>query len=164
MKEIILTRGQTTLLDDVDYEKFSAFKWNVILRHGKWYAKRVEREYPYSRTIYLHREILGITDPKIQVDHQDGNGLNNQRYNLRECNHSQNLHNSSKRVNNTSGFKGVTLQKGKWIATIRSNGKHTYLGQFGSPEDAAKAYDEAALKYYGEFANLNFPELREKSS
>jgi hypothetical protein len=107
---------------------------------------------------------LGVTDSTILVDHKDNNGLNNQKYNLRVCTQWQNLRNSTRRSNNTSGFKGVSRFRNKWISRIRTDEGRICLGTFNTPEEAAIAYDEAALKYHGEFANLNFPELREKSS
>jgi len=109
----------------------------------------------------LHRVILGVTDPEIKVDHKDGNGLNNVRYNLRVCTTAENTRNKQKSKGNTSGFKGVCWHKRDkcWAVQICVDYKGVHLGHFpGTPEgkiEAAKAYNVAAIKYYGEFARLN---------
>jgi hypothetical protein len=102
-----------------------------------------------------------IDDPTVEVDHRDGNGLNNRRRsNLRVCSHSQNGANQKKHKNNTSGFKGVVLYKDNrsrpWCARIKVEGRHIYLGYFATPDEAAKAYDAAAIRLHGEFARTNF--------
>lgn len=105
----------------------------------------------------MHRLILGVTNPKIKIDHRDGNGLNNQRHNLREATQAQNLANSRPR-SGSSRFKGVTFRSpDKWIAQISKDGKHTYLGIFRDEFDAATAYNFAAIEMFGEFARLNRP-------
>ncbi len=103
----------------------------------------------------LHRFLLGLTDPKIIVDHEDRNGLNNQRGNLRVATKSQNEANSCKQHGTTSRFKGVSWNKrgGKWEAQIA----HRHLGCFADEMSAALAYDTAARKHFGEFCNCNFP-------
>ena len=107
----------------------------------------------------MHREILGITDPKINVDHLDGDGLNNQRSNLRVCTDSQNGANRGKQKNNKSGYKGVHWNKKtkKWAAQIQYHKKVLNLGYYSDIIEAAKAYDKKALELFGEFARLNFP-------
>ena len=102
---------------------------------------------------------MGVTDPKIQVDHIDGDGLNCQDENMRLCTQTENSRNSKIQVNNSSGYNGVNWESNskKWKAQIAINKKQTHLGLFLSAIDAARAYDEAAKKYYGEFAKLNFP-------
>ena len=104
----------------------------------------------------LHRLLLGSA---VLVDHRDGNGLNNQRSNLRPATHAQNLQNTRKRAGTTSRFKGVCWNKKKqaWVAFIKHEGKKKYLGCFSSEEVAARAYDFAASETFGEFACLNFP-------
>ena len=95
----------------------------------------------------------------MEIDHKDENKLNNQRYNLRLATHSQNMINKKIRKDNTSGYKGVHITSGKYIlAHIRTGGKQIHLGSFIDIVSAAHAYDDAAKKYYGEFARLNFPE------
>jgi len=104
----------------------------------------------------MHRVILGITAPEVEVDHQDNDGLNNQRLNLR-CTSTQNPHNSKMRADNTSGFKGVSKYKPtqKWRAGIMLKGKSINLGYFLTPLEAAKKYDQEALKLFGDFALTN---------
>ncbi len=95
--------------------------------------------------------------PKDQIDHRDGDRSNNKWDNLREADYNKNSHNQSMAKNNASGYKGVYLAKGyeKWVAQIRVNYKKIHLGYFGDKESAAKAYNEAALNYFKEFAKLN---------
>jgi hypothetical protein len=158
LKIINLTQGYLTKVDDEDYERFSIFNWCVGKQpNGKVYARRGLWEYPSFRHLYLHREILGLEDPKIKVDHVDGDTLNNQKYNLRQCTHQQNCRSVDKRSNNKSGYKGVHWHRRKWLAGIRVDGKTVYVGTFDNVEDAARAYDEAAIIHFGQFAKLNFP-------
>ncbi len=93
------------------------------------------------------------------ADHIDGDGLNNRRSNLRPASEAQNAAHARKGKNNTSGFKGVDQNGGRssWRARILVNGKSLYLGRFSTKEEAARAYDAAALVHFGEFAILNFP-------
>jgi len=104
----------------------------------------------------MHRFIVGCAEG-LQVDHIDGNGLNNLRENLRICSNNQNQYNQRPRTNGSSRFKGVSWHKNEkvWQATIKFNGRQTWLGQFNSEERAAMAYNEAARRMFGEFALLN---------
>jgi len=148
------------LVDDSDYKALSQHKWQAHKRpSGAWYAVRGIRDKHRERgkniTIYMHREILGISDnTKLRGDHRDRNGLNNQRFNLRICTQSQNLSNKVPRKSKTSRFKGVSFHKiGKeWKAQIQVNNRSIHLGLFKNEEDAALAYHKASEKYYGEFA------------
>ena len=106
-----------------------------------------------------HRLIMGVTDPKIQVDHINGNKLDNRKENLRLATPQQNSSNIGIRKNNKSGYKGVCWSKRdkKWIASIYKNNKKQYLGCFDDIVEAVRAYDRAALELFGEFAWTNFP-------
>jgi len=113
--------------------------------------------------VYMHREILGLTDRKIHGDHKDHDTLNNRRNNLRIATHSQNMANRSSHKNSTSKFLGVSIETHKrgnkifkyWHAVISKDRKITFFGHFKTEELAALAYNEAAIKLHGEFANLN---------
>lgn len=148
-----LVNGGWTVIDAEDFSKISGLTW---FQH-KGYALYYIRDENGSRTQgRLHRLIL--ESPKgVLVDHINGNPLDNRKANLRLCNDTGNARNASKRKDNTSGFKGVTLHKdtGKWQASIRANGNPKYLGLFDTPEEAAKVYDAACLEHHGEFAKPN---------
>lgn len=144
-----------TLVDDKDYGELSAFKWYARKNGNTFYAARSLKVVGKQTTVLMHAQIMKT--PKVMVtDHiVPGNGLNNQRSNLRVCTQSQNLMNQGSQLNNTSGFKGVTWHKGakKWQAQIRVNKKHINLGLFPTKELAYEAYVEACEKYHGAFAN-----------
>lgn len=111
-----------------------------------------------TRKLALHTFIMDAKPGRI-IDHIDGDGLNNQRSNLRLSTQCGNNQNRGKSRNNTSGYKGVYWHShhDKWVASISSNNKRIYLGYFDDPIEAAKAYDAAAEKYHGRFGKLNFP-------
>jgi hypothetical protein len=158
-----LTQGYVALVDDADFARVSAHKWcaNVDRKRGKVYAYRKTRG-PHNKrkSIYLHRDLLGVSDPKVKVDHDDGNGLNNQRGNIRVCSKGQNNMNQKKRSDGVSSrYKGVCWHKRdkKFYAAIKIDGKSKFLGTFESERDAAKSYDAAAREHFGDFAVCNFP-------
>ena len=157
MKEIKLTQGYSSMVDDDLFDYLNQWKWQVVKDSHTNYAVRNEGKFPFRKRIKMHREIMKPS-PNMQVDHVDGNGLNNVRENLRVCTQSQNKKNARKRKDSTSGFKGVTYYKryGNWRSQIAVNGKRINLGYFSDPIDAAHAYDNAAREYHGEFANTNF--------
>src|SRR5690606_9127745 len=155
--------GRFTLMDPEDYH---------LVRDFAWYARRTGRPdarrsiYVHGRRngskeyAYMHRLILGITDPRVKVDHINRDPLDNRRANLRVATQAENTFNRGPMRNAASRFKGVTWypKNQKWVARIRIDGEQRYLGIYGSEEDAARAYDAAAFKAFGEFAYLNFPE------
>lgn len=142
-------------MNNQDYKYLVQWKWFAIQGDGKtFYAARMSRigERSPRGTILMHQVIFGGP-----CDHKNRNGLDNRHKNLRRATASQQTMNQGLRKDNTSGFKGVSWYAGKWISGIRLNGKRIYLGYFSSKIKAGKAYDKAALKYFGEFAVLNFP-------
>jgi hypothetical protein len=113
------------------------------------------------RNVYLHHFIIGDPPPGMVVDHINGDRLDNRRANLRFCTLAQNKQNSRPYRGGTSRYKGVSWKRtgkgtGKWLARIRVDGKDIHLGFHKEEEEAAKAYDTAAIRYYGEFARTNF--------
>ncbi len=161
MKQIPLTKGLFTLVDDEDYDYLMQWKW--YWHFGKSsQTYYVLRNAPKGQELLMHRMIMKV-DRAEQIDHIDFNGLNNQKYNLRIATRSQNCMNRRSRRNSTSKYLGVSLhESGKWHASIGKNGKIFYLGRYWKEEDAAKAYDAKAIQLHGEFANLNF-KLRENT-
>ncbi len=159
MKKILLTQGKFAFVDDANYEALLQFKWFAAKGHNTFYAERksVRDANGKNATILMHRAILGDACNGLQVDHIDGNGLNNQRSNLRACTSAENQHNSSIRADNTSGFKGVYWNKrqGKWHARIKLNGKLHHLGYFSDQGEAAFARNAAAAQLHGDFSRAS---------
>ena len=160
-REIFLGEGFYTIVDLSDYYLFNNFRWSAKRDRRNIYAVRFLNEPLKQATIVsLHRIILN-SPPNLLVDHKNGHTLDNRRENLRLATRSQNVHNKCKTQSETSSkFIGVSFEKrrGRWDVRIRHEGKQIWIGTFDNEIDAAKAYDEAAKKYHGEFARLNFPE------
>lgn len=152
MKTLPLTKGAVAIVDDSDFEAVSKSKW-CLSSHG-YAVRHLPRSGKCGKVQYLHRFLL--PDAK-EVDHRDGNRLNNRRDNLRGCSHLENTRGAHYgRKNGSSQYRGVNREKDKWAASIRLNGKKKFLGYFGVEEDAARAYDTAAKQHFGEFASPNF--------
>jgi hypothetical protein len=153
-KEIPLTQGKVALVDEEDFEWLKEFKWYVVQCRNRWYAARWCGE--TKRNVYMHREIVEADDG-TQVDHRDGDGLNNRRSNLREATNSQNQMNAEI-SRGRSKYRGVDwyAPRRRWRAQIGFNGRQEYIGLFEKEEDAARAYDCRAKELFGEFARLNF--------
>lgn len=139
-----------------DHKSLSNVKWTIGKFGSHKYAYRLTQR-PNRKTIFMHREIMGFPEG-MEIDHIDGNGLNNKRSNLRICTSAENKRNRGiDRIRNKSGYKGVFYEKyhKKYRATICVNYKRIYLGYFDTAKDGAIAYNEAVKKYHGKFANLN---------
>lgn len=155
MKVVLLTKGQVALVDDSDYEAVSRFNWHAIRgTSGVWYARRNISKSDGTRTTQKLHQFLMPGVP--MVDHEDGDGLNNRRYNLRSCTPSQNQCNCRKRVG-SSKYRGVSWNRRqqKWISYIDFEGKRQHLGLFSSEEDAARAYNTAAKNLHKNFARCD---------
>ena len=113
-----------------------------------------------NKTYYLGRFLLN-SSTNMEVDHIDGNTFNNKKDNLRFVTVHQNSQNRKARSDGSSGFKGVSWKanQNKWVVRIQTDGKRIHIGYFTEKEEAARAYDEAAKLYFGEYARLNFPDL-----
>jgi hypothetical protein len=148
---VALTRGKSAIVDAVDLPVVQGFRWRAVFDGWHWYAVREEMHAGRQRQIRMHRSILGASAGS-EVDHRDGDGLNNRRSNLRPATSAQNQHNRRKQCNNTSGFKGVDRRGDLWRARISAGNKRLELGLFATPELAHAAYADAAVKLHGEFA------------
>jgi HNH endonuclease/AP2 domain len=154
----VLTKGYVTFVSPVDAALLAARNWHAVpdARDRLVYAEAaIHNKTTKRRHLRLHREIIG--EQPFDVDHADHNGLNNRRGNLRLCTQSQNYGNGRHRVG-VSGFRGVWRDKrsDRWRANIAGR----KLGSFATAEEAAPAYDAAAIKRFGDFAPLNFPTSR----
>jgi len=155
---IPLTRGHETLVSAHKFHLLSQFNWfaNRNPDSGRWDARRNVRLPNGKQKVQLMaRFIMGVTDSAIEVDHANRNTLDNRTENLRIATHRQNVCNVGLRATSTSGRIGVTRHQGGWVARISVNSKRLHIGCFATREAAALAYNEAALKYHGEFAVLN---------
>lgn len=150
VKFIELTKGQYAIVDEEDFERINQKSW-CILSQG--YAGHTQIPGDVQHRLYMHREVLGLKEGEM-CDHADGDKLFNSKSNLRKCTPRENVWNIGINKTNTSGYKGVSKKRNRWRARI----VRRQIGSFATPEEAAKAYDAAAIKEFGEFAWLNFPE------
>jgi len=154
-KEIPLTKGHIAIVDDEDYPLLAQWKWS----YSQGYAVRKVKTETGTKTYAMHSQLLTTACDSI-VDHINGNRLDNRRHNLRPCAHLQNNMNRRPNLNKLSNpFKGVYKHKRRkanpWQAMIGYQGTRIHLGVFPTATEAAKAYNAAALHYYGEYAWLN---------
>lgn len=155
MKEITLTKGKSTMVDDEDYELLNKFIWNAHRYGSKFRA--ITKKGPEGKEILMHRLIMKA--PKgMEVDHINHNPLDNRKNNLRLASRADNQKNQPQlRKNNKSGYKGVSWYKPskRWQVHINILGKRKHLGHFINIIEAAECYNKAALEIYGSFACLN---------
>lgn len=151
MKQIPLTQNKFALVDDKDFEWLNQWKWHYI---QVGYAAR--REYPSRKYIYMHRFITNAKKGD-EIDHVNYYTLDNRRENLRIADRSKNMANTKLRSTNKTGCKGLFWDKerNKWQVKITFRYKNIHLGRFDNKNDAIQAYNQAALKYFGEFARIN---------
>jgi hypothetical protein len=165
MKEIPLTQGKVALVDDSDYERVSVLMWRAQWDGHNWYARHGKPRRGPVGLVFMHRFILGLTSGDQDVDHINGNGLDNRRNNLRIATQKQNSRNRRIPITNRTGFKGVQVNRYckrtqmPYLATIKVNGKRIWMGPFATAEEAAHAYDAKARELFGEFARCNFSEV-----
>ncbi|MGM0836007.1 MAG: HNH endonuclease [Bacillota bacterium] len=152
-KKLNTSSGMTFIIDDEDYEEVSKYKWKSTedgyVRRNFWLGDK-------CKYISLHRMLINAPEG-LCVDHINGNKFDNRRSNLRLATRTENIRNSGPKVNNKSGYKGVSFRKdtGKWKAQIRAFGKKVNLGQFDNKHDAARMYNFWAVDLFGEFAWVN---------
>lgn len=151
---IQLTKGYKAIIDASIAHVVGQYNWYALVVGKLVYAVRKSPR-PASKTILMHREILK-PDVGQEVDHRNGNGLDNRLSNLRCATSQQNKHNQRAKGNNKSGYKGVfwETRSKRWLARIMIDGKTKYLGSFTNPEDAHKAYCVASKLFHGEFGRV----------
>ena len=153
----ILIKQSTVLIDDDDFGLICDYKWYIqSVSECKYAVARTTLPNGKIKVILMHRLIIKPLDC-YEIDHIDGNGLNNQKDNLRTCRHRDNIRNRRKHKKGSSTYKGVSwdTQKKRWRAYIHSGGKRIRLGDYKTEKDAASAYNKAAKLIFQEFANLN---------
>lgn len=169
-KTIPLTKNKVAIVDDFNYDWLSQYKWRYHKTQG--YSTGYATTEINGKMVRMHRLIMGVVNPKVEVDHKNGDGLHNYVDNLRKCNSRQNKQNSKKHKDNTSNYKGVYYQysyrknkKGQlkkyirqkpWLVQLSVNYKTINIGYFSTAKEAAMAYDKKARELYGEFAKTNY--------
>lgn len=150
-KTIPLTQGRQAIVDDEDYPVLAQYRWH----YSQGYACRMVRRNGHRSVYKMHWAIL-CQRPELDIDHINGDRLDNRRQNLRYASRSQNNANRHA-ITSSSGFKGVCWRPipRRWKAYIKVNRKQIHLGYYSTPEEAAQAYNQAALQHYGAYAHLN---------
>ncbi|HEY8659877.1 MAG TPA: hypothetical protein VIM07_04430 [Chitinophagaceae bacterium] len=172
MKQIFLHKKESNsivltsvyaMVDDEDYERLSKNKWYIMrLYHCNTdilYARRYEGSPKNGnhKAILMHREVLGATSRLEKIDHKDGNGLNNQKNNIRKCTHSENMSNRKVSHKKSNKYLGVFFKKNEdsYQAALKKDGKVYSTGYFKTTEQAAQAYNDLVLKYNPIYGRLN---------
>jgi len=165
-RRIPLTQGQYAIVDPEDYERLVRLRWRATKSRNTYYAIRSitvsgKRSFEMIHRVIMKAELKKIPyhlRKEVLIDHINHNGLDNRKANLRLATRAQNSRNRRPVGRGSSKYKGVMCRKsdGLFIAEIRAGRQKIYLGCFRSEKEAAKAYDEAAKKYHGEFASVNF--------
>lgn len=150
-KAISTAHGTYAFVDEEDYDRVSKLSW-LCKKNGyshAWVSK--------TERVLMHRFILGVSDPNSPVDHINGVRYDNRKSNLRACSWEENARNRIGSTRSSSKYKGIYFEasSNKWVALIQTRAKKIHLGRFQSESDAARAYDEAALQHFGEFARTN---------
>lgn len=157
-REIPLTQGKVAIIDSSDAPRVLVHKWCAAYgRNGKWYAKATIKQ----RAVLLHRFLLDALTG-IEVDHENGDGLDCRRSNLRKATRAQNNQNHPVRRTSKTGLKGVTFcpkNRNPWRVRVEANGKRFNVGLYPTAEAAAQAYNAKAKEIHGEFARLNLQEV-----
>jgi len=168
MKEIHLSAGKVSLIDDEDFEKVNQFKWSffshkttpgyagrsILVGHRDLNKPKGDSKNQIFKNVSLHRFILNAPEG-CHIDHINGDTLDNRRSNLRIVNKSQNAMNSKLRKDNTSGHKGVNWNKihRRWIARVKVGGKEIFSKSYKTFEEAVEGREKAVKKYHGEYMN-----------
>jgi hypothetical protein len=157
-RTIPLTLGMEAIVDIADYDRLSMWRWGAERAANTYYASRNVRHDGVQSKRRMQHDVLGTVGAGVLLDHKNRNGLDNRRTNLRSATVSQNLYNRILCRNNKCGLKGVYLSKrhNRWAAEIRVDKRKICLGLFMTKEEAAHAYDAAAVIHHGEFAVVNF--------
>lgn len=157
---IPLTQGQTAIVDAEDFDRVNRWNWHALKPplSKTFYAVRLHTIAKGTRIVVSMHGFILKTGNK-ELDHLNADTLDNRKTNLRKATRSQNCCNRGRRSDSHSKFKGAFFRKNvnKWQSSITIKKKRHYLGQFFTPEEAARAYDEKAKEFHGEFAHLNFP-------
>ena len=166
IKEIVVKSHvhgiKNILVDEEDYDKISSYKWWIKGDGKRFYAVTTVHisGTKKSKKLRMHRLLFDLPDSSIKIDHINGNGLDNRRSNLRMCSNQQNISNSRNTRGGVSKYKGVWYRKDgnrtkPWSANIKVNYKKISLGVYLTEDEAAKAYNDAAIEYFGDFAEIN---------
>lgn len=156
MKEIKLTQGFVSIVDDEDFEELSKYKWQYA---GGYAVRSISWAFGRQPLTRIHVQIMGKIEG-LEIDHISGDKLDNRRENLRHVTAAQNQYNRKPNRGGSSRYKGVNWYKAgkKWHSSIKAGGKTRHLGYYYIERDAAMAYNEAAARLFGEYARLNIVE------